>query len=65
MTAPATYQPTLTDSEWEIIVELLELERRDLPAEIHHTDTTDVRSRLQERLDIVNRLLARLQRAQG
>jgi hypothetical protein len=60
MNAPAKYQPTLTDAEWELIIELLEHERGELPAEIRHTDTTDVRQRLQHRLELVTGLLSRL-----
>lgn len=55
--------PTLTDQEWTIVVDLLERERRDLPAEVHHTDNRAYRHGLQERLDVVTSLIERLEAA--
>lgn len=46
--------------ELALLIELLERERRDLPAEIHHTSTSSVRDRLHRRLETVDRLLERL-----
>jgi hypothetical protein len=60
MSAPAKCQPTLTDAEWKLVIELLQRERRELPAEIHHTDATDVRERLHYRVAAIDNLLARL-----
>jgi hypothetical protein len=54
-------EPKLSDEEWELIVELLECERNELPVEIHHTRNSDVRAQLQQRADMVGRLLCRLQ----
>ena len=51
---------TLQDEELKLVVELLERERGDLPAEIHHTMTTEFKDGLTDRLEIVDRLLARL-----
>ena len=56
-------QPSLTQPEWALILELLERERYELPAEIHHTRTTDVREELRRRMETVDSLLARLRRA--
>lgn len=53
-------QPKLSDEEWDLVVELLECERRELPAEIHHTRTESVRKDLQHRSDVVQRLLVKL-----
>lgn len=53
-------QPALTDEEWALLIELLERERNDLPAEIHHTRTSSLRDQLRERLDLINQLLDRL-----
>jgi hypothetical protein len=53
-------EPKLSDEEWELIVELLECERSELPVEIHHTRNSSVRAELQQRTDIVRRLLDRL-----
>jgi len=53
-------QPTLSETEWNLVVELIERERTELPAEIHHTRTSSVRQALHERLDMVDRLLERL-----
>jgi hypothetical protein len=53
-------EPKLSEAEWELIVELLECERNELPVEIHHTRNTDIRAELQERADMVQGLLSRL-----
>ena len=53
-------EPRLSDEEWDLIVELLECERNELPAEIHHTRNASVRVELQQRADLVRRLLDRL-----
>jgi hypothetical protein len=50
-------QVTLDDEDWQLIIDLLEMEQKELPAEIHHTDTTQYRERLLKRQEIVNRLL--------
>jgi hypothetical protein len=49
--------PSLNDEEWQVIVELLESEQKELPAEIHHTDSTDYKAKLSKRLQMVNQLL--------
>ena len=51
--------------EMALLIELLERERRDLPAEIHHTSTSSVRDRLRQRLETVDRMLERLRRAEA
>ena len=56
-------QPTLTDAEWTLIIELLERELRELPAEIHHTRTPVFRDELYHRRDMLQRLLERLRQA--
>jgi hypothetical protein len=53
-------QPRLSDEEWDLIVELLECERNELPVEIHHTRNASVHEELQHRADVVRRLLDRL-----
>jgi hypothetical protein len=53
-------EPKLSEQEWDLIVELLECERNELPVEIHHTRNSDVRTELQERADMVQGLLSRL-----
>lgn len=58
MTLPER-QPALTEAEWNIILELLARERRDLPIEIHHTSTRKYREELRERLRMVEELLER------
>jgi hypothetical protein len=55
--------PTLTDEEWQLILELLERERSELPPEIHHTDTTEVLAALRQRLEKVERLIGRIREA--
>ena len=39
-------EPRLSDEEWDLIVELLECERSELPVEIHHTRNASVREGL-------------------
>jgi hypothetical protein len=53
-------EPRLSDEEWDLVVELLECERNELPVEIHHTRSSSVRADLQQRADMVRRLLERL-----
>ncbi len=60
MNAAAKLQPVLTDAEWSLVIELLERERSDLPAEIHHTRTSKLREELRRRLEMVEDLLQRL-----
>jgi hypothetical protein len=51
----------LSETEWTLIVELLERELRELPQEIHHTRTASVREALNERRRTVTDLLHRMQ----
>ena len=60
MNAAAKLQPELDTEELGLLVELLERELRELPAEIHHTRTAAFRERLRRRVGVVDRLLARL-----
>lgn len=53
-------QPSLTRPEWELVMELLERERYELPAEIHHTRTSEMRDELKQRLKMVDHLLTRV-----
>ena len=50
-------QPILAKEEWDLVIELIERERRELHAEIHQTDSRDYRAKLSQRLDLVDRLL--------
>ncbi|HZS52703.1 MAG TPA: hypothetical protein VFA54_17680 [Bryobacterales bacterium] len=56
-------QYSFSHAELALLIELLERERRDLPAEIHHTDTARVRDELHRRLETVDLLLKRLRGA--
>ena len=49
--------PTLADDQWDLIIELVERERKELHAEIHQTDSHDYRAKLAQRLDLVDSLL--------
>ena len=60
MSPVVTTQPTLTDAEWALVVELLERERSHLPIEIHHTTTRSFKEQLRRRLKLVETLLTRL-----
>jgi hypothetical protein len=53
-------EPRLSNEEWDLIVELLECERNELPVEIHHTRSSSVRTELHERAELVRGLLSRL-----
>ncbi len=53
-------EPRLSEEEWDLVMELLECERNELPVEIHHTRNSNVRAELQERADMVRGLLGRL-----
>jgi hypothetical protein len=57
MDAEIRKQLTLVKDEWELVLELLERERKELHAEIHQTDSRDYRAKLSQRLDLVDRLL--------
>ena len=50
-------QPTLSPEEWDLVIELLNREQKELRAEIHHTDSKNYRNKLSQRLELVNRLL--------
>ncbi len=52
--------PELGEAEWEIIIELLERERSELPVEIRHTYRHAFRGYLQRRLEIIDALLERI-----
>jgi len=56
-----TERPTLSDAEWELVTELLERERGELPVEIHHCRVTNYREELLSRQRLVEGLLERLQ----
>jgi hypothetical protein len=55
-----TTQIELSDPEWQLILELLKAERRELPSEIRHTDTRAFRKDLGERMHTVDSLVSRL-----
>lgn len=53
-------QLTLTDSEFQLVRDLLQAERNNLAPEIHHTMTPNVKESLHERLKLVENLIDRL-----
>jgi len=53
-------QPVLSQSEWELVIELLEKERSELPAEVRHTRTSSLRDELRLREQQIDQLLERL-----
>jgi len=53
-------QPTLSDPEWDLVIELLEREHHDLPGELHHTRLASYREELRRREELVKNLLGRL-----
>ena len=50
-------QLTLANHEWDLVIELVEREQKELHAEIHQTDSRDYRAKITQRLDLVDRLL--------
>lgn len=56
-------QPELSQAEWNLVIELLERERGDLPAEVRHTRTSRVRDDLRHREQMIEQLLQRLRAA--
>ncbi len=53
-------QCSFSHEEWTLLLELLEHERRELPAEIRHTRLQTVRDQLRRRLQLVDQMLQRL-----
>jgi len=53
-------QPELVDAEWDLILELLEAKRAELPSEIHHTSKPAYRRELESRLEMVEALIAKV-----
>ena len=51
----------LNDIEQQLLLELLDSQRRELLHEIHHTDDRDYRQSLKEREDVIEGLLEKLQ----
>ena len=56
-------RPDLTDEQRDVLLDLLNCERGNLPAEIRHSDNTDLRATLRHRLQVVSALLDRLRTA--
>jgi hypothetical protein len=54
-------QPILTEPEWALVIELLQLEQRELPVEIRHATGLVAREEMHRRLQMVQALLNRLQ----
>jgi hypothetical protein len=55
----------LSRVEWELVVELLQRERDDLPVEIHHCRVASYRQDLRHRQEVVEGLLHRMQEPAG
>ena len=53
-------QPKLSEAEWALVIDLLQQERDQLPAEIHHTRSAAFREELNARRQMVDSLLERL-----
>jgi hypothetical protein len=58
--ATRTVQPELSDAEWDLVRELLEAKRAELPGEIHHTHTFAFRDELRRRLNLIDCVLEKL-----
>ena len=53
-------QPVLSDAEWTLVSELLQLELRELPVEFRHAGSQEARQELHQRLEMVQSLLGRI-----
>lgn len=53
-------QPKLAEAKWALVIQLLQAEHHDLPAEIHHCRVPSYREELQHRHGMVTNLLDRL-----
>ena len=53
-------QPILSEEEWAVVIDLLRLELRELPVEIHHVQNSERRQTLHHRQEMVEGLLNRL-----
>lgn len=52
-----------TDAEQQLLIELLDIEARELAHEIHHTDDREYRQALKEKEGTIGELLKKLQTA--
>ena len=57
MDMKTTQQLTLTKEEWDLLIQLVEREQKELHEEIHQTDSRDYRAKISQRRDLVERLL--------
>ncbi|MDX2150392.1 MAG: hypothetical protein SFV54_06645 [Bryobacteraceae bacterium] len=57
---PSGPTPALSEAEWALLIELLQEERRELPAEIRRTETSHYKDQLAARLHMVDAVLKRL-----
>jgi hypothetical protein len=53
-------QPTLSDREWGVVLQLLQTEREQLPSEIHHTDSHTLAEQLEERERLIDSIMQRI-----
>ena len=53
-------EPRLSEAEWDLVVQLLDREKNELPHEIHHTRTRSLKHELQDRRKMVDEILDRL-----
>jgi hypothetical protein len=53
-------QPRLSEVEWVLVLDLLQHELDELPVEIHHTRTNEVREELVARREMIRALVERL-----
>ncbi len=60
MNPAAGIQLELTEAERELIIELLEQERTELPHEIHHTTIGAMRRELERRFEMTELVLRKL-----
>lgn len=52
---------SMSQDEWNLLLELLESERRELPVLIRRTDTAEPRHALQAKRDMIDRVIEQVQ----
>lgn len=52
---------SLTENEWQLLLELLQSERRQLPVLIRRTDTAEPRHELQAKRDMIDQVIEQVE----
>ena len=55
----------LAEGEWQVVLDALERELKELPTEIHHTDNRKYRLSLKEHREFLEAVIARIREQTG